>query len=97
MDIQTEVYLEEVTDVAPEEDAGTQTDAFLERPVTPVYVPQKSGMDKETQIEDGELFDFDFEVEPILEVLVGKTLEQGLMEVRAPPHWHFWVPHSSCT
>jgi hypothetical protein len=29
----------------------------------------------------GELFDFDFEVEPILEVLVGKVLEQGLMEV----------------
>ena len=31
--------------------------------------------------ESGDLFDFDFEVEPILEVLVGKTLEQGLMEV----------------
>ena len=29
----------------------------------------------------GDLFDFDFEIEPILEVLVGKTLEQGLVEV----------------
>lgn len=29
----------------------------------------------------GDLFDFDYEVEPILEVLVGKVLEQGLMEV----------------
>jgi hypothetical protein len=29
----------------------------------------------------GDLFDFDFEVEPILEVLVNKVLEQGLMEV----------------
>ena len=88
MDIQTELYLEEVTDVQPEEDAQTQTDAFLERPVTPVYVPHKSGVDQETQIEDGELFDFEFEVEPILEVLVGKTLEQGLMEVRCDkmPH-----------
>ena len=27
------------------------------------------------------MFDFDFEVEPMLEVLVGKTLEQALMEV----------------
>ena len=27
------------------------------------------------------LFDFDLEVRPILEVLVGKTLEQALMEV----------------
>jgi hypothetical protein len=29
----------------------------------------------------GELFDFDAEVEPLLEVLVGKVLEQALMEV----------------
>lgn len=29
----------------------------------------------------GDLFDFDLEVEPLLEVLVGKVLEQGLMEV----------------
>jgi len=27
------------------------------------------------------LFDFDIEVKPILEVLVGKTVEQALMEV----------------
>jgi len=29
----------------------------------------------------GELFNFDAEVEPLLEVLVGKVLEQALMEV----------------
>jgi hypothetical protein len=29
----------------------------------------------------GELFDFDTEVEPLLEVLVGKVLEQALLEV----------------
>lgn len=34
-----------------------------------------------TQIEDDELFDFDTEVEPILQVLVGKSVEQGRMEV----------------
>lgn len=28
-----------------------------------------------------QLFDFDFEVQPILEVLVGKTVEQALIEV----------------
>lgn len=28
-----------------------------------------------------QLFDFDIEVKPILEVLVGKTVEQALMEV----------------
>merc|ERR1719424_315644 len=43
-------------------------------------MPAKIGKDAGTQIEDGELFNFDVEVEPILEVLVGKTLERGMME-----------------
>ena len=81
MDIQTEQYLEELVDTVPESDVTTQTDAFMDRPPTPLFVPMKIGIDVQTQIEDGDLFDFDFEVEPILEVLVGKTLEQGLMEV----------------
>jgi len=35
----------------------------------------------ETQVEDGELFCFNDEVDPILRVLVGKTLESSRMEV----------------
>ena len=81
MDIQTDAYLEELTDTVPEAEISTQTDAFLDRPPTPRFIPMKTGVDAETQIESGEIFDFDLEVEPILEVLVGKTLEQGLMEV----------------
>lgn len=41
----------------------------------------KTGISKETQIWDGEIFDFDYEVEPILQVLLGKTIEQSRMEV----------------
>lgn len=81
MDVQTETFLEELTDRVPEETVGTQTEAFLDRPPTPLFMPAKTGDDKATQIMPGELFDFDLEVAPILEVLVGKTLEQGLMEV----------------
>lgn len=44
-------------------------------------MPRKAGIDKETQIWDGDLFDFDYEVEPILQVLMSKTLEQSRMEV----------------
>ncbi|KXS19152.1 hypothetical protein M427DRAFT_41988 [Gonapodya prolifera JEL478] len=80
-DVQTDLYLEELSDKVPESHAGTQTDAFLDRSPTPMYVPAKSGVDKDTQIEDGELFDFDFEVAPVVEVMVGKTLEQALAEV----------------
>ncbi|KAL7748295.1 Radial spoke head protein 3 [Sorochytrium milnesiophthora] len=80
-DVQTELYLEEFADKVPEAYASTQTDAFLDRAPSPLYIPQKSGVDVETQILPGDLFDFDYEVEPILEVLVGKALEQSLMEV----------------
>lgn len=44
-------------------------------------MPKKTGTDKESQIWDGDLFDFDYEVEPILAVLLGKTIEQSRMEV----------------
>eukprot|EP01137_Pigoraptor_chileana_P034929 Opistho-2@28196 len=81
MDVQTELYLEEISDRTPEADADTQTDAFIDRPPSPLFVPAKTGVDVATQIEDGDLFDFDVEVRPILEVLVGKTIEQALMEV----------------
>ena len=81
IDIQTDLYLEELSDKVPEAIAATQTDAFINRAPSPLFIPQKSGMDVATQVYEGELFDFDFEVIPILEILVGKTVEQSLMEV----------------
>jgi len=80
-DIQTDSYLEELTERVVEFEAETQTDFILDRPPSPLFMPAKIGIDIETQIEDGELFDFDVECEPVLEVLVGKTLEQSMMEV----------------
>ncbi|NXN32861.1 RSPH3 protein, partial [Nycticryphes semicollaris] len=79
--VQTELYLEEISDRVIEVDIECQTDAFLDRPATPLFIPAKTGQDVATQIEEGELFDFDIEVKPILEVLVGKTIEQALLEV----------------
>lgn len=81
MDIQTDSYLEELTERTVEFEAETQTDFLLDRPPSPLYMPAKVGMDIHTQIEEGELFDFDREVAPVLEVICGKTLEQSLMEV----------------
>ncbi|KNC54757.1 uncharacterized protein AMSG_01608 [Thecamonas trahens ATCC 50062] len=80
-DIQTDLYLEEITEQAVEKDAAVQTDQFLDRPPSPVFVPKKLGTDVATQIYEGDLFHFDVEVQPILEVIVGKTLQQALMEV----------------
>lgn len=81
MDIQTEQYLEELKDKPDEVAQETQTDPMLDRPPTPAHVPFKTGRDAETQIQDGDLFHFDTEVEPILDVMVGKTLEQAMLEV----------------
>jgi hypothetical protein len=44
-------------------------------------MPKKAGVDKKTLVEDNELFIYDLEVEPILSVLCGKTLELSRMEV----------------
>ncbi|KAI9184143.1 hypothetical protein H9P43_003196 [Blastocladiella emersonii ATCC 22665] len=81
MEVQTELYLEELGDTVPEATVSTQTDAFLDRAPSPLYIPAKSGVDAATQILEGDLFDFDTEVEPLLEVLVGKTLDHARTEV----------------
>lgn len=79
--IQTEQYLEELVDKVESQPQETQTDPLLDRPPTPKFVPQCNGQDAETQINEGDLFRFDEAVEPILEVMVGKTLEQAMLEV----------------
>jgi len=81
MVVQTDNFLEEIADRPVELEMQTQTDPFMDRPPSPLFLPMKTGVDRETQILEGDLFDFDFEVEPILQVMVGKTLEQSLMEV----------------
>ena len=66
---------------AEEMDVKCQTDNFQPRPATPKYVPKKTGIDKVTQIGDYDLFDYEREVQPILNVLLTKSVEQALMEV----------------
>lgn len=49
------------------------------RPIPP-FAPWPPLPEKETQIWPGDLFWFDDDVEPMLEQLVGRCLEQGYME-----------------
>ncbi|XP_022127879.2 radial spoke head protein 3 homolog B isoform X1 [Pieris rapae] len=79
--VQTERYLEELFDKGLEVEAGVQTDLFVDRPATPRYVPAITGAHAATQIYPGDLFDFDLEVQGIVGVLVGKTVQQALGEV----------------
>jgi len=80
VEAQTETFLEELSDRPIELDSMTQTEPILDRPPSPLFVPSKTGVDKETDIPTGDLFDFDVEVKPILEVLVGKTLRISMLE-----------------
>ncbi len=68
-----------------ETDVGVQTDKDCWPPIVVAkQVPDVYGVDKSTQIlpDDPDLFVFDEEVVVVLEALVGKTLEQGLLEVQ---------------
>lgn len=66
MDAQTEEFLEELTDRPVEVSIDTQTEAFMDRPPSPLFVPAKNGVDVDTQVLVGELFDFDLEVKTFL-------------------------------
>ena len=91
--IQTDLWLEEIKGRVPEADAAVQTDTppTISRPVTPTKgrityerAPDPvQNVDKSTQIlpDDPDLFVFNDEVVAVLETLVGKTLEQSLLEV----------------
>lgn len=50
-----ELYLEEISDRIVEVDMECQTDAFLDRPPTPLFIPAKTGKDVATQILEGEV------------------------------------------
>ena len=81
IDIQTDQFVQELTDKAPVYEIGCQTEFKINRPPTPHKMPKVQGVSKKTLTEDNELFLFDDEVEPILSVLCGKTLEVARMEV----------------
>ena len=89
--VQTDDYLEELTDEVYEAEGSTQTEAaYLPSVDTatesvlslPMFAPKAAGTDAGTAIEALELFDYDTAVLPLLSTLVGKAMEQAEVEVR---------------
>ena len=61
-----------------------EADYFIDQAPEAVFVPDQKGLDKQTWMEerkDPDLYDFDLEAEPTLQVLVGKALELARIEV----------------
>ncbi len=54
-------------------------DFYLDQAPDPEFKPIPKGIDAETQV--GELFDYELEIVPVLQTIVGKTLEQSRMEL----------------
>lgn len=82
IDVNLTFFLTDANNVPPPQTTvDTQTDKFQELPPSPKYVPKKTGRDVSTQVEDGELFLFDREVLPIVDVITTKTLEQAMLEI----------------
>lgn len=84
-DTNLDLYLtEQEVDPKVHYSVDTQTDRFQPRPQTPDFIPRKTGIDISTQVDDvNELFNFDEEVRPLVTVIVAKTLEQALFEVKS--------------
>jgi len=85
LDIQTEPFVENLTDKPTEFEIGVQSDFYIDRPPTPLFVPIKTGEDAETQVEkdmlNEDVYDFNEIVAPLLSVLCFNTVEQAQMEV----------------
>lgn len=78
--VQAELYLEALPDKIEEATHDTQTDPMQEVRDPAPYREPAQGVEKQTQIYDGDLFNFDREVQPIIDILVGSILQQALTE-----------------
>lgn len=79
----TEEFIEILNDKKEVAIASCQTENLISKAVHTNGLQKNIGLDQSTQImeRDPFLFDFDSEVDPIVRVLVNRTLEQARMEV----------------
>jgi len=89
VEVPLHLYLIEQSEAVQTHVVDTQTDIFLEEPPAPEYIPRKTGVDIETQVENDEVFNFDRDVAHILEVVISKSCEQSLMEVRQEEEFRY--------
>lgn len=74
-------YLEDLPPPAKTSSLGLEEYGGAEEEDTVPFVPKARGVDVDTEVASTDLWDFDTSVEPVLQVLVGKCLDQGVVEV----------------
>ena len=83
MDMQNQNQWDELSDYENMVDEQQlEPDYYIDRPPSPIFVPNPEGDIKVIQVNDrdNDLFDFELEAEPILQVLVGKAIELAQIE-----------------
>ena len=74
-----------------------EPDYYVDRADPAIFIPDPEGNDKVTMLDDREeLFDFNSEVEPILQVLIGKSLELARIEVIEDHERAEMIKHREC-
>ncbi|XP_068794828.1 uncharacterized protein [Struthio camelus] len=81
---QTELQAEEPLERLVLVHVAGQEGALLDRPCSPLSAKTKAGRDVATQVGPGELqvFDFDAEVQPLLQELLDQVVEKAFLELR---------------
>lgn len=73
---------EELSDVSRQMDEfDVEPDFYIDMAPDAIFVPELDGVDKQNQLDTKSIFDFEAEARPILQVLVGKSLDQAQVEV----------------
>jgi hypothetical protein len=57
-------------------------DYYVDEAPYPEFKPRERGLDFGVQIERGDLFDFDLEVKPLIEILVGRSVVSAMNELQ---------------
>ncbi|XXQ31134.1 Radial spoke protein 3 [Plasmodiophora brassicae] len=79
--VQTKSFVDVLGEAGPGKEMAVQTEPSEDCPDPRLFPPVHTGVSVATEIGPGDLFDFDREVAPILEVLVAKTCDQAVMDV----------------
>ena len=82
--LQTDEYIEILTNNSSNFQQ-TQTIAAMDRPADPLFNRKKQDADVTTQLEDGDIFAFDIDVEPVIEVLMRTTFRKSKLSFAKPP------------
>ena len=59
-----------------------ERDYYVDEAPYPEFKPRERGLDYGVQIERGDLFDFDLEVKPLIEILVGRSVVSAMNELQ---------------